>query len=104
MLANGHCYYSLKDARLCAAAYLKLIAPEVSPKARPHLLDAAEHYEQLRALMDKRCPTELAPMPWMLKQGQSWTQEMRQEQAAILEEALELDRQAVARIEKALKG
>jgi hypothetical protein len=102
MVGNGHCYYSLVDARASAAIYLRSIAEEFDKNVAAHLLKAAGIYQQLFDALTKRCPTQIAPTPWVLEEGKSWTQEMRSFQASILKEALPLDRKAVVEIEKAL--
>ncbi len=45
---------------------------------------------------------EVAPYPWMLKDGKTWSREMRQEQIRRMEAALLLEREAVREIETAL--
>lgn len=103
MHANAHCYYSLCDAREAAAAYLRAIAPEFDGKARVHLEHAAELYQELFSeVLTERCPTELAPMPWFLKDKAAWTQELRDEQAQVLERAVPLEQRALAEIAAAL--
>ena len=52
--------------------------------------------------MTAKCPTEIAPMPWMLKKGESWTQQTRDEEAAVLEKVRGLDARAVAHIREAV--
>ncbi len=103
MIANGHCYYSLLDARASAAIYLRSIAGEFEQDAAAHLLKAAELYQQIFDVLTKRCPTEIAPMPWMLKEGESWTQEMRDFQAECLKDVVPIERKAIAEMEKALE-
>ena len=102
MQANGHTYYSLIDARGCAVAYLREVAGEFDADVGEHLLKAADHYEAEVAALMPKCSTEIAPMAWMLEEGRSWDQPMRERQAAITERVLELDRQAIAEIEAAL--
>jgi hypothetical protein len=46
----------------------------------------------------------IAPLPWLLKEGEGWTSEMRQEEIARLEAALSLEREAIGEIEAALAG
>ncbi len=102
MLGNGHCYYSLVDARASAAIYLRSIAPEFEKDIAVHLAKAAGLYQQIFEVLTKRCPTEIAPIPGMLKKGQSWTQDMRRFQADLLTEAAGVEREAIAEIGKAL--
>ena len=58
--------------------------------------------KEQRDVLSKKCPTEIAPAPWFLRDGETWTPDVRHEQATILKEALALDKQAVAEIESAL--
>ena len=67
-----------------------------------HRLKAAGIYQQLFDALTKRCPTQIAPTAWMLEEGKSWTQAMRNEQAGILAAAFALEEQAIVEIEKAL--
>ncbi|MBI2939085.1 MAG: hypothetical protein HYY04_01500 [Chloroflexi bacterium] len=104
MLGNAWIYESLIDARSAAATYLTAIAAEVAPDARSHLLAAVSLYRQLAAeVLAKPSPTAIAPYPWTLAEGQRWTADIRRAQVERLREARELDRQAVAAIERALK-
>jgi hypothetical protein len=90
-------------ARASAAIHLRAVAGEFSAEAAAHLLKAADLYEkEQRDVLSKKCPTDIAPMPWFLKEGKTWLADLRHEQAAILKEALEADKQAVAEIESAL--
>lgn len=104
MLANAHAYYCLIDARASAGIYLKVVAGEFPENARAPLLRAAEIYGRLADTLSppNRCPTVFAPAPWFLKEGQSWTQELRREEAGYLRQAVALEREALAEIEKAL--
>ena len=102
MHANAHCYYSLVDARGAAAAYLRSIAAEFSGEAGERLARAAQKYEQIDEILHRRRPTEIAPMPWALGEGEVWTQAQREAQAELLEEALAVERAAVSELERAL--
>ena len=102
MHANAHCYYSLVDARGAAAAYLRSIAAEFSGEAGERLARAAQQYEQIDEILHRRRPTEIAPMPWALGEGEVWTQAQREAQAELLEEALAVERAAVSELERAL--
>jgi hypothetical protein len=103
MLANGQIYYSLVDARFSAAVFLRSIAGEFDAEATGHLRAAADIYETLaKKHLCQRSPTAVAPMPFMLKKDQTWTQDMRNAQADILAAALALEHQALAEMEAAL--
>ncbi len=68
-----------------------------------HLERAAELYGSLAEdVLARRCVTEIAPMRWSLGEGESWTAELRHEQADLLDEALVLERRAVGELEQAL--
>ncbi len=102
MMANAHCFYSLLDARQTAAIYLRSVANEFGAPAAEHLGSAAELYAGIYPKLTRRCPLELAPQPWRLKPGESWTQELRNEQADALQLAESAERQAVDEIGEAL--
>ncbi len=103
MQANAHCYYSLYDARSAAATYLREIVDEFNNDVTVHLERAAELYGSLAEdVLARRCVTEIAPMRWSLGEGESWTAELRHEQADLLDEALVLERRAVGELEQAL--
>jgi hypothetical protein len=54
-------------------------------------------------LRDKEhCVVTIAPYPWALKEGKTWTSEMRREQLRRLRAALPLEREAIQEIEAAL--
>ena len=99
MMANGHCYYCLWEARGSASTYLRSICRECDDGVRAHLEAVAEVYDKIIAELTNRCLTEVAPMPFMLPQGQSWTQAKREAQADILEGVLALGRRAIGEIE-----
>ena len=96
---NAWCYYSLLDARAAAARYLSDIERDFEGQGAVCLHNAARLYEQIAA---KLCDGQKhAPFPSQLN-GRPWTREMRHAQAAVLKEALESERLAVAEIEKLL--
>jgi hypothetical protein len=83
--------------------FLRQIATDFGAQSATHLRAAVDQYETLaQKHLCSRCPTEIAPMPHMLKKGQAWTQEMRNAQADILTAALPFERAALAEIEKAV--
>jgi len=97
---NAWCYMSLIDARSSAVRYLRSIAGELDGAARDALRGAAADYERIVEAL--KAGRGNAPFPWQLADGKSWTQEMRDGEAATLAQALELEQKAVARIETAL--
>jgi RNA polymerase sigma-70 factor (ECF subfamily) len=102
MGANGHCYYSLYDARRAAGLYLQHIAGDFGPPATPHLERAAALYLEIAdGVLKQECVTRVAPMPWMVEGG-AWSQTQRDAEAALLERAMSLERNALAEIEGAL--
>ena len=104
MMGNSWIYCCLVDYRGAAAGYLRLVADDLGGEATDHLRKAADFYQQMveDVLLAGDCPLDVAPRPEDLKEGQQWTQAMRTEQARRLEAAVELERQAIAEIEKAL--
>ena len=103
MMGNSWIYQCLARYRAAAAAYLDDIAAEL-PAAGDHLHQAAALYARLSGdvLTGDKCLMEIAPPPWGLADGQSWTAAMRAEQIARLREALPLERAALAEIAAAL--
>ena len=99
---NAYIYYCLVDARTRAAGYLKSVQAQFTGEPPAHLAKAAELYGQITQRLSNPCPTEIAPMPGMMKEAQRWTQDMRNRQAKILEECRSLEKQAISEIEKAL--
>jgi hypothetical protein len=105
MQGNAWIHECLAQYRDAAARYLRAVASEFGPQAAPHLRKAAECYDKLanHVLRDaQHCVVTVAPYPWTLKQGESWTAETRQGQIQRLKAALPLEREALAEIEKAL--
>ncbi len=102
MLGSAHTYYCLIDARAAAAVFLKEMAPAFEGKARKHLEKAAALYDEMVSKVLAPDSTEIAPMPWWLKEGEKWTRETRERQAKVLEKALKLERKALKEIEAAL--
>jgi hypothetical protein len=105
MLGNSWIYECLAKYRAAAALYLREVAGEFGSPAEGHLFKAAELYERMSSevLQDrKHCLITIAPLPWSLKEGQAWTNEMRQDQIARLEAALPLEREALREVKGAL--
>lgn len=97
---NGWCYRSLIDARCAATEYLKEIAREFEGQAGECLAGSAAIYGNLVDTLKAGLPN--APMPWTLKEGEQWIQEMREAEANVLKEAMVLEERAVTEIEKTL--
>lgn len=98
MLGNSWIYECLAQYRGAAAHYLRDIASEFSPGSAQHLLAAADLYERMsdQILRDgENGLIAIAPLPWSLGEGETWTDEMRQDQIRRLEAALPLERQAI---------
>jgi hypothetical protein len=105
MQGNAWIYECLAQYRGAACQYLREVAGEFDAPAAEHLRRAADLYAKMSndVLRDKEhCVVTIAPHPWALKEGKSWTSEMRQEQIRRLDAALPLEREAVQEIEKAL--
>jgi len=105
MLGNAWIYECLAQYRALAARYLRTIADEFDSPAAGHLKNAAGLFEKMSSQVlsdEKHCPVTVAPYPWALKGGEMWTSAVRQDQIKRLEEALPLEREAVAEIGKAL--
>jgi hypothetical protein len=105
MLGNSWIYECLANYRGAGALYLRDIAGEFSPQAARHLRRAADLYDRMskEVLQDSaHCLLTIAPLPWSLREGEAWTNEMRQDQIARLEAALPLEREAIGEIDSAL--
>jgi hypothetical protein len=105
MVANAWIYECLAQYRAAAARYLRSVAKDFTPPAQRHLGKAADLYHKMakQVLRDeKHSVVTIAPYPWSLKKGETWTRAQRREQIERLEKALPLEREAVREIEKAL--
>ena len=105
MLGNSWIYECLAQYRGAAAKYLGDVADEFRAQTAEHLLKAASLYEKMSSevLRDsEHCVLTIAPLPWSLKEGEAWTNEMRAEQMTRLEAALPLERKAIQETESAL--
>jgi hypothetical protein len=100
---NNYCYVSLVDAREAAAAYLKTVPAELGRPTAAHLGRATDLYEELVA--ELKSVRSAVPLPaWLLggNTPQAWSEEMRNTQARALRQSLQLERLAIAELEKAL--
>ena len=104
-LGNAWTYDSLADARDAASKYLTSIATDFRGPTAERLGKAADLYSQInKALVTERdgakCIYQM--YPWELKELSNWTKQLRLAEVAALKDALALERQAIAEIEKAL--
>ena len=105
MMGNSWIYENLAQSRQRASHYLHDVAEQFAPESAAHVRRAADLYEQMAIgiLTDPaHCVTTVAPLPWLLGEGQSWTNEMRGDQIRRLEAALPLERAALEEIRSAL--
>ena len=99
--ANGWIHYALLDARRSAVQYLHAVADELNPSAGPHLTAAAQTYQAIVAKLEA-ASTHVA-IPWIADAAPDrWSKNDRHAQAALVDEVLTLERQAIAQIEQAL--
>ena len=105
MVGNSWIYECLAQYRGAAAQYLRDVAGEFGTGAAGHLLEAADLYERMsnEILRDgEHRLLSIAPPPGSLGEGETWTNQMRQDQIARLEQALPLEREAIREIAQAL--
>jgi len=105
MVGNAWIYECLIQYRRSAAMYLRRVAADFPGKGASHLHKAASLFEQManRILCDQEnCPSAIAPYPWMLKEGQTWTAGQIEDQLSRLQEALPVEREAIADLGQAL--
>jgi hypothetical protein len=106
MLGNSWIYECLAQYRGAAAQYLRDVAGEFDLATAGHLLKASDLYARMsnEVLQDQEhCLITIAPLPWALRGGETWTNEMRRDQIGRLEAAMPLERQAVKEIESGLE-
>jgi len=105
MMGNAWIYECLISYRMHAVNYLRGLAQGFYEEVELHLLNAADYYEKMvtEKLIDNNgCFTDFVPYPWMLEKKATWSNEMRTEQIKRLQEALPLEKHAIAEIEKAI--
>jgi hypothetical protein len=98
---NAWTYDATAGYRRSAAAYLGKIAPLFDISAAEHLHRAAGLYEKManEVLADPdHCITTIAPYPWT----GPWTAEQRADQVRRMAQAMELDREAIAELQRAI--
>jgi len=98
---NAFTYVCLLDARRAASAYLRQAAREFPADLAIHLFRASDDYAQIEQALWTGDP--LVPFPWGLKKPENWTRKMRHDQADVLERIVAIEKQALARIEAALR-
>lgn len=101
MVGNAWVYECLAQYRGVAARYLRTVSAEFGGKAAKHMRKAADLYEKMatQVLTDKEhCVVTVAPYPWMLREGATWTTEARADQVRRLRQARALETQALAEI------
>lgn len=97
---NAWCYVSLIDARSAAAKYLRAISSEFSSDGAKHISKAADIYEQITNKLSDGL--KYVPFTWELKEDKRWTAEMRHSEAALLKDALTLEKTAITELKAAL--
>lgn len=105
MMGNSWIYECLAQYRSAAGWYLRDVAGEFGDATSDHLLKAADLYDRManQVLRDEEhSVVTVAPMPWSLKDGETWTDEMRAAQIERLEVALPLEREAFVELRAAL--
>ena len=102
MLGNWYPYASLIDARHAASVYLNDVARLFPGEPRPHLENAVALFDQMQQSLYSRF--DVVPAPWAVNENNPWTQAQRDAQAAVMENALDLERRAFSEIEIALKN
>jgi hypothetical protein len=102
MLGNAWIYECVAQYRKTASEYLHQISEGFDDEQAQLLVEAAKLYERITRTVlkgDKEL-YEIAPYPWFLVEGQSWSAEMRREQRQRLIDALALEKQAIAKIQQ----
>jgi len=105
MLGNAWTYESLIQYRSAAATYLHSIAGLFSETTAAHISAAAEIYDRMaRSALcdDSACSLSIAPYPWSLQEGESWTSAQRADQVRRMRAARDLDARAIAHLRSAL--
>jgi hypothetical protein len=105
IFGNSWIYECLAQYRDAAAQYLRDVAGEFGDATSDHLFKAANLFDRManQVLRDEEhCVITVAPMPWSLKDGEAWTDEMRAAQVERLKAALPLEREAIGELRAAL--
>ncbi|MFH1007293.1 MAG: hypothetical protein V1800_07310 [Candidatus Latescibacterota bacterium] len=105
MMGNAWIYECLAQYRTCAAKYLQDVASEFPVQTAAHLKKAATLYNKManEVLRDeKNCVVTIAPYPWALRGGETWSDETLKGQIRRLEEAFPIEQEAIKQIEASL--
>lgn len=106
MSVNHFSMMALTDARRCAAGYLADSLSLLEPGGgREPLANLAGLYRSMHTLLEdcfRQLPGDDALKS--LSPRQCWTRELRQKQASVLEQVMELERQAEAPVKEILEG
>jgi hypothetical protein len=105
MMGNAWIYECLAGFRSSAATYLRTVAPEFPAGVSDQLRAAARLYEQMshQVLRDEEHGVvAVAPYPWSLSEGETWTEAAMKGQIERLEAALPIEQAAIATLEAAL--
>jgi hypothetical protein len=101
MLINAWCYGSLAHARTEAVTYLRIISKEFDEKTAVHLSKASDLYAKItNKLNDGR---KYVCFKRQLKDGESWTQKMREAEAGIFKEVSVLEKDATDELKAVLE-
>ncbi len=102
---NGFCYPSLWSARFNAEKYLRRAATDFEEPIRSRMVELAGLYHRMHQALSRTKPEFeciWSLQPWMLKSPANWTRAIRQKESALLKEVLEIERQAMSKIESVL--
>ncbi|MGD8700676.1 MAG: hypothetical protein PVJ43_15375, partial [Gemmatimonadales bacterium] len=102
VVGNAHIYLCLVDARRSAAEYLRNVREQLPEEVGSHLDQAAAHYDSMAQTLEAGWAN--VPWPRQLTSVSDWTDEHRRNEAALLRQVVELERQAVSEIERALEA
>jgi hypothetical protein len=105
MLGNAWIYDCLVQHRRSASSYLRTIAGEFEIDAAHQLTSIADRYSRIsdQVLTDpNHRAISIAPYPFTLQDGETWSSAMRAEQVTRLEDAAKLEHEAIRLIEHAI--
>jgi hypothetical protein len=100
IMGNAHIYYCLVDARRSAVGYLNSLVPRLPDTASDALGRAAGTYDEMVQALNGGWSTVCWPQ--QVESADEWTMEQRRNQAALLEEVVTMEREAVAELGEVL--